>query len=78
MMSAELAGPPLRVGRRDSLFVDGFIREFDGGTPQWDLFPDGKRFLMVRGLRSALGTAYVVLNWLQLKAAQGGAGEPER
>ena len=78
IMSAELAGPPLSVVRRDSLFVDDFLREFGGGRPQWDVFPNGKQFVMVRSQQSSTDGGYVVLNWPQLKAAKGGAGAPER
>ena len=77
-MSAEIAGPPLSVGRRDSLFVDEWVREPAGGTRQWDVFPNGKQFVMVRSPQSSTDGAYVVLNWPQLKAAKGGGGVPER
>lgn len=78
IMSTEIAGPPLSVGRRDSLFVDEWVREPGGGTRQWDVFPNGKQFVMVRSPQSSTDGAYVVLNWPQLKAAKGGAGAPER
>ncbi|MCX5756103.1 MAG: protein kinase [Gemmatimonadetes bacterium] len=78
IMSAEIAGPPLSVGRRDSLFVDEWVREPAGGTRQWDVFPNGKQFVMVRSPQSSTDGAYVVLNWPQLKAAKGGGGVPER
>ena len=78
MMSTEIAGPPLSVGRRDSLFLDPFDRERNSGSRRWDLFPNGEQFLMVRLQQSSTDGLYLVLNWPQLKAAQGGAAPPER
>ena len=78
MMSTEIAGPPLSVGRRDSLFLDPFDRERNSGSRRWDLFPNGEQFLMLRTQQSSTDGLYLVLNWPQLKAAQGGAAPPER
>jgi serine/threonine-protein kinase len=74
-MSAEIGGPPLRVTRRDSLFQDSYVRA-RSFVQQWDVFPNGKEFLMVNE-RSTNSGAYVVLNWPQLKVAPGG-GEQAR
>jgi eukaryotic-like serine/threonine-protein kinase len=66
MMVATIAERPmLTVTRRDSLFVDPYDRASSHGS--YDVFPDGKRFVMTR---SANGTArsalFVVVNWQQL------------
>ena len=78
MMSTEIAGPPLSVGRRDSLFVDDFERGIASGSRRWDLFPNDEQFLMVRLPEGSTAGLYLVLNWPQLKAAQGAAAPPER
>ena len=77
VMSAELGGSPLRVLRRDSLFADTFIRARRVGR-NWDVFPDGKEFLMVRQPHTVATTGFVVINWPQLKGARAGGGAPER
>jgi hypothetical protein len=74
-MSADIAGSPLRVTRRDSLFADLFAR----GSPRgrsWDVFPDGKEFLMLRRQMRA-ADIFVMLNWRpQLKLSPSGAARP--
>jgi serine/threonine-protein kinase len=75
VMSAEIGGSPLRVTRRDSLFADLFLRAGTVGR-QWDAFPDGKEFLMVRLLDSETNGVFVVLNWPQLKVSPLGAARP--
>ncbi len=77
VMSAEIGGSPLRVLRRDSLFADPFMHARSVGR-NWDVFPDGKEFLMVRQQQNTTEGIYVVVNWPQLKVAQPGAGAPER
>jgi Tol biopolymer transport system component len=74
-MSADIGGSPLRVTRRDSLFADVFGRTRPPGR-DWDVFPDGKEFLMIRRPQSAITGIFVVLNWPQLKVMP--AGEAER
>jgi hypothetical protein len=75
-MSADIAGSPLRVTRRDSLFADLFAR----GSPRgrnWDVFPDGNEFLMLRRPESATTGIFVMLNWRpQLKVSPSGAARP--
>jgi serine/threonine-protein kinase len=77
VMSAEIGGSPLRVTRRDSLFVDPFTRSRAVGR-NWDVFPDGKEFLMIRPPQSTTTGVFVVLNWAQLKVSQSGGRAPER
>ena len=78
IMSAEVAGPPLRVGRRDSLFVDPFFR-FSINSRSWDVFPNGNEFLFVAPpSTTGGGGVFVVLNWPRLQALRGGVGAPER
>jgi serine/threonine-protein kinase len=75
VMSAEIGGSPLRVTRRDSLFADLFLRASPAGR-QWDVFPDGKEFLMVRLLDGETNGVFVVLNWPQLKVSPSTAARP--
>jgi len=75
VMSAEIGGSPLRVTRRDSLFVDPFERVRNVGQ-NWDVFPGGKEFLMVRRPQSATTGVFVVLNWTQGKVPASGAATP--
>ena len=77
VMSAEIGGSPLRVTRRDSLFADPFTRVRGIGR-NWDVFPDGKEFLMVRPPQSTTTGVFVVLNWQQLKVSPAGGAAPER
>jgi hypothetical protein len=77
VMSAEIGGSSLRVIRRDSLFADPFTH-MRGAGRDWDVFPDGKEFLMVRPPQSTTTGVFIVLNWPQLKMTQPGARVPER
>jgi len=70
--SAELGGSPLRVLRRDSLFADTFLRTRDVGR-NWDVFPDGKEFVMIRLPQAAAPSTFVVLNWQQLRVSRAGS-----
>jgi hypothetical protein len=75
-MSADIGGPPLRVTRQDSLFADVFSRAGPRGR-RWDVFPDGKEFLMLRATKSATTGIFVMLNWRpQLKVSPSGAARP--
>jgi hypothetical protein len=76
-MSADISASPLRVLRRDSLFADPFVRVRTVGR-DWDVFPDGKEFLMVRQQQSMTTGMFVVVNWPQLKVSQTSGGGPER
>ena len=77
VMSAEIGGSPLHVTGRDSLFADPFIRTRSIGR-NWDVFPDGKEFLMVRTQQNTTTGVFVVLNWPQLKVLSAGGAAPER
>jgi hypothetical protein len=77
VMSAEIGGSPLRVGRRDSLFADPFTHARVVGR-NWDVFPDGQEFLMVRTPQSTTTGLFVVLNWPQLKVSAAGGATAER
>jgi len=77
VMSADIGVSPLRVIRRDSLFADAFTRTRAVGR-NWDVFPDGKEFLMIRPQQSTTTGVFVVLNWLQLKMSVAGGAVPER
>ena len=78
MMVATVAErPALAVTRRDSLFVDRYDRYVR--NPTYDVFPDGKRFVMTRSLDTRGGDnakLFVVVNWPQLVGKQGAAVEP--
>ena len=72
MMVATVAERPApTVTKRDSLFIDGWDRSGSHGA--YDVFPDGKRFVMTRaatagGERSR--PLFVVVNWPQLAVEQ--------
>ena len=76
IMFAEIGVAPLKVGKRDSLFVDRYVSGITD-TVNWDLFPGGNEFLMVRQESLTSSAPQVVLNWPQLMARQGGAGAPK-
>jgi eukaryotic-like serine/threonine-protein kinase len=73
MMMAEITPTPLRVGKLDSLFVDGYVRDAGAQSQNWDVFPGGNAFLMVRQESTQSALPQVVLNWQQMLAARGGA-----
>jgi hypothetical protein len=65
LMSARLAdGPRIAISGRDSLFRDTYIRN---GPANYDVFPDGKEFVMLRNATASAQAAelplIVVLNW---------------
>jgi Tol biopolymer transport system component len=58
------AGPPITVGTPRVIFKRAYNRS-DGVWPNYDVTPDGKRLLMVRGSSQEAPTRVnVVLNWL--------------
>jgi|SRR5687768_3177774 len=64
LMSAGIAGGPrLSVTRRDSLFLDPYVRA--GVASNYDVFPGGREFLMVRPNQRDFGIPplTVRLNW---------------
>ena len=54
--------PQFAVVKRDSLFVDDYDRS---PGPGWDVFPNGREFLMLKG-RVQPRRIYVIVNWRQL------------
>lgn len=76
MMSARLAdGPRLDIVRRDSLFRDTYVPY---SQTTYDVFPDGKEFVMLRNVESAQAakiTLIVVVNWTARSKAQASARE---
>jgi hypothetical protein len=75
MMVATVVERPMpAVTKRDSLFIDRWDRTQERGG--YDVFPDGKRFVMTRLAKTATEkppTLFVVLNWPQLVGKQSGA-----
>ena len=67
MMAATIAERPrLAVTHQDSLFVDVYRRY----TPHsaYDVFPNGREFLMTRGAASTGSQLFVMTNWQQMIA----------
>ena len=55
--------PTFRVGAPHKLFGGDYVR---GGGNQWDITPDGERFLLIREIREVASTGiHVVLNWTE-------------
>jgi hypothetical protein len=76
-MAAEIGGSPPRVTRRDSLFVDQFVvNNLRAVDRNWDVFPNGKEFLMVRRVENETTRAFAVFNWPQLKVSPSAAARP--
>jgi hypothetical protein len=44
----------------------------------WDVFPDGKEFLMIRQPSSVATSGFVIVNWPHLRAATVNGGIEER
>ena len=73
MMAASIVErPSLAVKQRDSLFVDTYKRYSPHAA--YDVFPNGREFLMTRG-PEARSTIYVVVNWQQLSRTRGVAAQ---
>jgi Tol biopolymer transport system component len=72
MMAATIAEHPLAVTRRDPLFVDSYRRYPDHAA--YDVFPNGREFLMTRGPTSD-SKLWVIVNWPQMLGKQSGTGE---
>jgi hypothetical protein len=65
-MSARLSeGPPLTIESRDTLFSNDFLAA--PNSVNYDVFPDGKSFVMLRRLGGASGgvaaSIVVIMNW---------------
>ncbi len=54
--------PELAVQRRDTLFADVYLR--NGSHSNYDVFPNGREFLMLLE-ESSRSTLYVVVNWME-------------
>jgi serine/threonine-protein kinase len=68
MTATVLERPAIAVTRRDSLFVDTYER--NAWHQAYDVFPNGREFLMTQGPH-AVGKFYVMVNWPQLLGTQG-------
>ena len=65
VMAARLATQGrLDVVKRDTLFADLYNKEGEGQG--WDIFPNGKQFVFLKGLATAPSKLMVVVNWQQL------------
>jgi len=57
----------LDVVKRDPLFSDVYVREGEGQG--WDIFPNGKEFVFLKGVPSPPAKVMVIVNWQQLMKA---------
>jgi Tol biopolymer transport system component len=76
MVATVVERPAPMVAKRDSLFIDRWERSVDHGA--YDVFPDGKRFVMTRPAKQAIEkrpTLFVVLNWPQLTRNERSTGD---
>jgi serine/threonine-protein kinase len=74
VMAAEIGkGPELKVLQRTALFDDAFQPNDIGA--HYDVFPDGKRFVMVRAPQD-VRTAYMIINWPELMRRQSSTVAP--
>jgi Tol biopolymer transport system component len=68
MVSATITlGSQLAVAGRKELFEIGFYRD---GSPQFDIFPDGNRFIFIRESPSSVAQLSVIINWQALLKKQ--------
>jgi eukaryotic-like serine/threonine-protein kinase len=71
IMAARLATQgQLDVVKRDTLFADTYVKEGEGQG--WDVFPNGKQFVFLKGLPAPPEKLMVVVNWQQLMKGAGG------
>jgi len=71
IMAARLAiqQGQLDVVKRDPLFADTYVKEGEGQG--WDVFPNGKEFIFLKGVPIPPAKLMVIVNWQQLmKAAE--------
>ena len=67
LRGAELSRQPLRVVRRDSLFA--LLSAADLSHPNYDVFPNGREFLMLTPVTSNQRSGIdVIMNWVQATA----------
>ena len=60
------------VVRREQLFADIYSNEGDGQT--FDVFPNGREFLFLKGVSAAPPKLSLLVNWQRLLNAAGGKG----
>jgi serine/threonine-protein kinase len=60
------------VVKRDTLFADNYAKEGEGQG--WDVFPDGRQFVFLKGLPAPPPKIVLVVNWQQLM--KGAAARP--
>ena len=78
VMAAEIGSAPARIIGREQLFADAFIRSPTLSDQWWDVFSDGRRFIMMQPVRrQAPRSISIVVNWQQAAALQRGGGERE-
>jgi hypothetical protein len=69
MAVAVTLGSAFRAGTPRPLFADVYERDpsggGNGGIPNYDVTPDGQRFVMVRGGASGPSEVVVVLDWVE-------------
>ncbi len=72
VIAARLAirGQQLDILKRDTLFADVYGKE--GEAQGWDVFPNGKEFVFLKGLPAPPTKLMVIVNWQQLMKASGG------
>lgn len=72
LLSARIAvEPELTIGARDTVMIDPFER--NEARANYDVFPDGRSFLMVRNVSGSVDL-FVVVNWTQSLARRVGDG----
>jgi hypothetical protein len=71
MAAAVIEQPQFAIARRDTLFADTYSRM--PVATAFDVFPDGRGFLMLKG-RAVKPQLFIVVNWQQLIGKSGGVG----
>ncbi|MFQ5745416.1 MAG: hypothetical protein ACE5HV_17825, partial [Acidobacteriota bacterium] len=56
--------PSFRAGRPETLFESAFVLD-QFGNPNYDVSPDGRRFLMIEGTASTTTQVPVIVNWFE-------------
>ena len=73
LMAARLSTQrPVDVVSREQLFADIYSKDGDGQT--FDVFPNGREFLFLKGVSAAPPKLNLVVNWQRLLDAAGGKG----
>jgi serine/threonine-protein kinase len=67
IIAVDVTGPPINVGKPRVVSTRPYNRS-NGYWPNYDVTPDGRRLLMIRGTAQEAPTRInVVLNWLDVK-----------